>query len=74
MKNPELVIRFMGGNSYFSIMVSNSMVQEEDAKKKRSRNHGHGVRNIKETVEKYEGNFEQSIDGEMFITSVYFPI
>lgn len=73
---PELIIRFMGGNSYFSITVSNSFYEDADAqtKRKKDRNHGHGIRNIKETVEKYEGSFEQYIEKDMFICSVYFPI
>lgn len=75
-QGPEIVIRFMGGNSYFSITVSNSLVEADlDKKKKRKdRNHGHGIHNIRETVEKYNGSFEQNIEGNMFISSVYFPI
>ena len=75
-QNPEIIIRFMGGNSYFSITVSNSFVNDiQDAKKKKKdRNHGHGIHNIRETVEKYKGSFEQNIEGDLFISSVYFPI
>ena len=75
-EQPELIIRFMGGNSYFSIMVSNSVAEDAKDKKKnrKDRNHGHGIRNIKEMVEKYDGSFEQSMEGNMFISSVYFPI
>jgi len=75
-REPEIIIRFMGGNSYFSITVSNSVMEVDvDKKSKRKdRNHGHGIHNIKETVEKYNGNFEQNIEGDMFISSVYFPI
>ena len=74
--NPEIVIRFSKGRTYFSITVSNSMVEEEQnrKKKKKDRNHGHGIHNIKETVEKYKGSFEQNIEGDVFISSVYFPI
>ena len=76
IREPEIIIRFMGGNSYFSITVSNSVMEVDvDKKSKRKdRNHGHGIHNIKETVEKYNGNFEQNIEGDMFISSVYFPI
>ena len=75
-KNPEIVVCFKGGKHYFSITVSNSMAEEEQnkKKKKKDRNHGHGIHNIRETVEKYKGSFEQNIEGDVFISSVYFPI
>ena len=75
-REPEIIIRFMGGNSYFSITVSNSVMEVgvDKKSKRKDRNHGHGIHNIKETVEKYNGNFEQNIEGDMFISSVYFPI
>ena len=75
-QEPEIIIRFMGGKSYFSITISNSVIEEEldKKKKKKDRNHGHGIHNIKETIEKYNGSFEQNIEGNMFISSVYFPI
>lgn len=75
-QKPEIIIRFMGGNAYFSITVSNSFVNDiqDTKKKKKDRNHGHGIQNIRETVEKYKGSFEQNIEGDLFISSVYFPI
>lgn len=75
-KNPEIVIRFMRGNAYFSITVSNSTIEENvDKKNKRKdRNHGHGIRNIKETIKKYNGNFEQAWETGTVITTVHFPI
>lgn len=44
-REPEIIIRFMGGNSYFSITVSNSVMEVDvDKKSKRKdRNHGHGI-------------------------------
>ena len=75
VKEPQIVIRFFSGERFFSIVVSNSFTEsEEGKKKKKDRNHGHGLYNIRNTVDKYMGNFEQLVEGDMITTTVYLPI
>ncbi|MBQ4523725.1 MAG: GHKL domain-containing protein [Lachnospiraceae bacterium] len=75
---PELTIHFQTGSHYFSISVSNSICEEDAGnlmpKKKSSRNHGFGLNKIKEIVEKYNGNFEQTRKEQTVITKVYLPL
>lgn len=78
--NPELTIQFQTGARYFFIEVSNSICENDileisqKNKKKRNRNHGFGLNKIKEIVEKYNGTFEQSLNNQTIITSVYLPL
>ena len=75
VEDAQMVIRFFGGERFFSMVVSNSFTElEDEKKKKKDRNHGHGLYNIRNTVDKYNGNFEQLIDGDMIMTTVYLPI
>ncbi len=72
---PQIIIRFIGGERFFSIIISNSITDmEKEKNKKKDRNHGHGLYNIRNVVDKYKGNFEQQIEGDMITTTVYLPI
>ncbi len=77
---PELTIRFQSGTQYFSIEVSNSIRKNEQInfykkmKQNRDRNHRLGLNKIKEVTEKYNGSFEQYINGQTLITGIYLPL
>lgn len=77
---PELTIQFQTGSHYFSINVTNSICEEDTKKlnqkpkKATNRNHGFGLNKINEIVEKYNGNFEQTLQEETMITKVYLPL
>ncbi len=73
---PELTIRFQHGKHYFSITVSNSKqaIAFEKPIERISRNHGHGLNIIKETIEKYNGSFEQTQDHHLVTTTVILPL
>lgn len=74
-EDAQIIIRFFGGERFFSIVISNSVSgQDKNVKKKKDRNHGHGLYNIRNTVDKYKGNFEQQIEGDLITTTVYLPI
>lgn len=77
---PELSIQFMTGTHYFSICVTNSICPQDaldlnqKSKKRENRNHGFGLNKIKEVIEKYNGNFEQTLQGQTMVTEVYLPL
>ncbi|MBR1741218.1 MAG: GHKL domain-containing protein [Lachnospiraceae bacterium] len=76
----ELVIRFQGGEQFFSICVTNQTKKNENVEREKAensdRNHGHGLKKIKEVAEKYTGEFEQTEDLEKgsFRMQIYLPI
>ncbi len=70
----KLEISFSGGNRYFSIKISNSVLAQDISQKKKDRNHGYGLNKIKNVLEKYDGRFEQNVENEMFSITVYLPI
>lgn len=74
--NAKLTIRFSGGNKYFSIIMSNSVLEKGDEKerKKKDRNHGHGVQKIKNVLEKYDGRIEVEKEQNLLTITVYLPI
>lgn len=84
LKNQEghekkLILHFQEGARYFSITVSNS-TQHKDVwephtpGRKKDRNHGYGIYQIRTVVEKYQGIFEQRIEDGLFISYVCLPI
>lgn len=75
-ENAKLMIRFSGGNKFFSIVISNSMLEQNDGKKrkKNDRNHGHGVPKIKNVLEKYDGRVEVEKEQKQLIVTIYLPI
>lgn len=72
----EVSIQFAGGNSFFSIRISNSMLEENEADKfkKRDRNHGYGSDKIKNVLEKYSGRFEVEKKAHKMAITIYLPI
>lgn len=74
----ELVIRFQGGEKYFSICVTNQIEikKQFDIERILDRNHGYGLNNIKQTVKKYDGEFEQTRDEKTgnFILQIFLPV
>lgn len=73
--NPIFQVAFDYGDNYFSIAVTNtpdSSLLCDD--KRRNRNHGHGLQLIKETLEKYNGVFEQYLEENTLTTIIYLPI
>lgn len=72
----RLTIRFSGGNKYFSIVMSNSILEHrnENTQKKKDRNHGHGVHKIKNVLEKYDGRIELNMEQQMLTVTIYLPI
>lgn len=80
-KESQIVVHFGEGKRYFSISVSNSICDdksEKNLKKKnplrKDRNHGFGLRKIREVIEKYDGRLEQDIEGKMVTVTIYLPI
>lgn len=81
MKQPQIMIHFQTGKKYFTIAISNSIAEKEDAqyvtgrkKKQENKNHGFGLNKIKEVLEKYDGRFEQNIEHRLLTITVYLPI
>ena len=72
----QLIIRFAKGNKFFSIEMANSILKQDDGKKKnkKDRNHGHGIYKIKGVVEKYGGSYEQKEEEQIMTITVYLPI
>ena len=75
-EKPQIIIHFTSGKKYFCIMISNSILTPvEDGKtKKADRNHGHGMYKIKHVMEKYGGRFEQNVEKQMMVITVYLPV
>lgn len=74
----RLVIEFKEGKRFVCITISNS-VCEEDAIQlwdcvRKDRNHGFGLFKIREVTEKYNGSYEQFVEGNMVTVKVYLPI
>lgn len=73
---PELTIRFSNGNTFFSIEVSNSILPQNSSrtKKKKDRNHGIGIRKMKDVLEKYSGRYDLDVQQQLLTVTVYLPI
>lgn len=79
-----LRVRFMKNKDYLMIRVSNSIqgaVPRPDKRtglpetsKKDKENHGIGLRNVKETVEKVRGIFNIEIGRDVFTVSIMLPL
>ena len=81
----ELSIHFDSGLTFFSITIVNSIplastLPDSSAKQalKKSpmqeRNHGYGIKKIREICKKYNGSFEQSEEEQKMLTTVYLPL
>lgn len=73
--NPQILIRFSAGKTYFSIAIRNSTLKHESSKpQKRDRNHGFGVHKINEVIEKYDGRLEKHAEPDTVSITAYLPI
>lgn len=77
-EKPRLIIHFQHGDKYFSIKIQNSSNVTTDyyskTMRKKDRNHGHGIHQIKEVVNKYQGHFEQKEENRLFTMQIYLPL
>ncbi|MBQ7782317.1 MAG: sensor histidine kinase [Lachnospiraceae bacterium] len=73
---PKIMIWFSAGNTFFSITIANSILQEaeEGQKKSKDRNHGYGIKRINEVLEKYGGRWEKSVEQKTMTIKIYLPI
>lgn len=69
----QINIHFSGGKQYFSIVMSNSILSQNSIQTK-GKNHGFGVRKIRNVLEKYNGKYEMDIEEQTFIMKIYLPI
>lgn len=77
-----LKIKVSSGQQAFQMEISNSISKEKEeiqeslpkTTKKDKKNHGIGMRNVKETVEKNQGMFEWKIENACFRTVVTLPL
>lgn len=72
----QLSIHFDCGSSYFSIVIINSSSTETlgSSAKSEDRNHGYGIKKIKDICEKYNGSFQQEQVEDLVHTTVYLPL
>lgn len=72
-ENKNVILKMIEHGNYLSIQISNdsSKLNENLATTKKNKNaHGYGLRNVKEIVEKYQGNLQiKQTDGK-FIVSI----
>lgn len=70
----EVVVKMVEHNLFLSITnTTNSSLNIEKGmlrSTKKGPDHGYGIQNIKECVEKYNGTFEYKLEGELFITEI----
>lgn len=72
---PWLEITFSAGQKFFLIEISNDVDEIIPPKKKNTdRNHGHGVSKIKAIINKYDDNYEITLDKNRVKVSVFLPI
>lgn len=80
VREAQITVKFSSGGKYFSICLANTVNDIEETRimdNKRNdndRNHGHGVGKIKGVLEKYDGRFEQKLEQNTMIITVYLPI
>ena len=74
--NAHIIIQFSGGEKYFSIRISNSLLSSDSVTKRRTddRNHGHGMHKIKEVLEKYDGKMSRHMEPHTLTTTIFLPI
>lgn len=75
-----LIVNIIQGNDYLEVLIRNSISHKQKdqnaslfkSKKSDSRNHGIGLRNAKETVNKNKGQFQISIFDKEVVSEVIF--
>jgi len=73
-KDAVIIVHFSGGSRFFSISISNSVVEGMRVKKNKDRNHGHGINKIKAVLEKYNGRLERKVEDGILTVTIYLPI
>lgn len=76
LMDAHITIQFSGGEKYFSILVSNSILSQDPVNKIKThdRNHGHGMSKIKAVLDKYHGTMTRNIEPHTLTVVVYLPI
>jgi two-component sensor histidine kinase len=76
IKEKYMRVKIQGGKYYHRIFVINSLADNvtkntiKKTSKKDSKNHGYGLQNVRETVEKNNGSFEVYIKDNQFIAEI----
>ena len=71
----HITLQFSGGDKYFSILVSNSILTQDPVTKIRTsdRNHGHGMHKVKGVLDKYGGKMTRNIEPHTLTITIYLP-
>ena len=72
----HITIQFSGGEKYFSIQISNSVLSAAPVTtlQTNDRNHGHGMVKIKNVLDKYSGKMARTIEPHTITFTIYLPI
>jgi uncharacterized membrane protein/intracellular sulfur oxidation DsrE/DsrF family protein len=76
IKEKYLWVKIQSGRFYHRISIINSIADDvtsntiKKTSKNDKKNHGYGLQNVKETVEKYDGSFEVYIKDNQFIAEI----
>lgn len=72
----HITLQFSGGQKYFSILISNSILSQDPVTKIRTddRNHGHGMHKVNSVLEKYDGKMTRNIEPHTVTVTIYLPI
>lgn len=75
ISEPQLIIRFSGGKKFFSVTISNSILPQRPAgRKQKDRNHGFGIRKIKNVLDKYDGTYDLNREEQVLTVTIYLPV
>lgn len=76
LMDAHITIQFSGGEKYFSILISNSILSQDPVTKFRTndRNHGHGMHKIKSVLEKYDGKMTRNVEPHTLTVTIYMPL
>jgi len=72
----HITIQFSGGEKYFSIHISNSILSIDPVAKHptNDRNHGHGMHKVTDVLDKYGGKMVRTIEPHTITFTIYLPI
>ena len=72
----HITIQFSGGEKYFSIQISNSVLSTDQVTKIQTndRNHGHGMHKVNDVLEKYGGKMVRTVEPHTITFTIYLPI
>ena len=76
-KKVDMNIKILGSNLFINIVNTSlppiKIDKNEFLSSKSGSWHGYGLKNVKSCLEKYNGNFESSYDGQFFTTEIIIP-